>query len=412
MFLVAGGAECQAQIRAARLVPFQARLTDGAGQVLPDAVYPVTFRIYDAATGSTPCWDEVHSSVSVIGGQINVLLGSLTELDDPNNDGNTADAISFNAAAGGICDPDNPPVPPGNCACQAPGPRFLGITVGENAQEMVPRHQLVPSFHAARADTADAVRAGGVTTNMLADGVVTEQKIATGSVTGLKIADGSVSVGKLAAGLEVGAYVDGSITAADITVNDSTGLTGANIKDGSLTLADLNSLELPDLRVSVRRSTNMGMGVADTVVGWEVEEYDTTDTINPALWDVKFFDPGNSTCLVAPLTGTYVITASIGIDATESSSCVGARNMAIEVVRGGNLLVTAPEVASTVFRNGIAVAGSSGYAPGTGNCNASRLAATAVYPLVKGDCVRVLASPGNSAARVDMGSRFGMARIR
>ncbi|MGH7787356.1 MAG: phage tail protein, partial [Candidatus Binatia bacterium] len=92
--------------------------------------------------------------VSVIGGQINVLLGSLVSLDDPNGDQNTADAVSFDGAL---------------------RPRFLGIKVGaDTTQEMVPRHQLVPSFHAR---TADTTVPGGVDTEQLADGAVTIEKI-------------------------------------------------------------------------------------------------------------------------------------------------------------------------------------------------------------------------------------------
>ena len=66
-----------------RLVPFQAHLTDGDGTNLT-GVYQITFAIYDAPTGGTALWSEIHPSVSVVEGRLSVLLGSLTELDDPN----------------------------------------------------------------------------------------------------------------------------------------------------------------------------------------------------------------------------------------------------------------------------------------------------------------------------------------
>jgi microcystin-dependent protein len=136
-----------------RLIPFQGRVTDGAGQPL-QGVYRVTFVIYDEATGGEALFTETHADVRVIAGQINVLLGSLVSLDDPNGDQNTADAVSFDGAL---------------------RPRFLGIKVGAGTnQEMVPRHQLVPSFHAR---TADTTVAGGVDTEQLADGAVTIKKI-------------------------------------------------------------------------------------------------------------------------------------------------------------------------------------------------------------------------------------------
>lgn len=149
--LLLGGAPALAQ--SPRLIPFQGRVTDGAGQPL-QGVYRVTFAIYDEATGGEALFTESHADVSVIAGQINVLLGSLVSLDDPNGDQNTADAVSFDGAQ---------------------RPRFLGIKVGADTnQEMVPRHQLVPSFHARVSDTTVP---GGVDTAQLADGAVTVEKI-------------------------------------------------------------------------------------------------------------------------------------------------------------------------------------------------------------------------------------------
>ncbi len=139
---------------AVRLIPFQGRVTDGAGQPL-EGVFRVTFAIYDEATGGTALYVEQHTDVSIIGGQVNVLLGSIVSLDDPNGDQNPNDAVEFDDAL---------------------RPRYLGIKVGEETnQEMVPRHQLVPSFHARIADTTVD---GGVDTAQLADGAVTLAKIA------------------------------------------------------------------------------------------------------------------------------------------------------------------------------------------------------------------------------------------
>lgn len=116
-----------------RLIPFQGRLTDAEGAAL-NGVYRITFAIYDAPTGGGAEWTETHQTVSVINGQLNVLLGSMTELDDPDGNGDTSDAVLFDASS---------------------GPRFLGIKVGEDTnQEMIPRQQLVPAFHARTADHA------------------------------------------------------------------------------------------------------------------------------------------------------------------------------------------------------------------------------------------------------------------
>lgn len=149
-----------------RLVPFQARLTDGGAQPLT-GLQRVTFTIYDAPTGGAKLWGETHDNVPVVGGLVNVLLGSVHDLDDANGDGDPSDPVLFDATL---------------------GPRFLGIKIGSDSnQEMVPRHSLVPSFHARVADTTAK---GGVGTEQLADGAVATEKVADGAVTAEKVAGG------------------------------------------------------------------------------------------------------------------------------------------------------------------------------------------------------------------------------
>lgn len=104
-----------------RLVPFQARLTDTSGTTpIPDGVYSMVFTVWDSGSGGNSLAVDVHPSVSVIGGFVNVLLGSNGGLDHP-----------FSFAA----------------------PRYLGIKIGDGP-EMVPRHELVPAFHARTAETS------------------------------------------------------------------------------------------------------------------------------------------------------------------------------------------------------------------------------------------------------------------
>lgn len=132
------GAYASSALADNRLVPFQGRLTDGNAQAVND-VERITFVIYDEPTGGTPLWQEIHDEVSIVAGQINVLLGSKSNLGDPNQDGNGNDEVTFTQA------------------------RYLGITIGADSnQEMVPRHQLVPSFHSRSSDLAsDSVLFGG-----------------------------------------------------------------------------------------------------------------------------------------------------------------------------------------------------------------------------------------------------------
>ncbi|RYD36025.1 MAG: tail fiber protein, partial [Verrucomicrobiaceae bacterium] len=59
-----------------KLLPFQGRLTDAVGTVIPDGAKVVEFKMYDAPTGGTVKWvGEVHK-LSVNGGLVNTMLGS------------------------------------------------------------------------------------------------------------------------------------------------------------------------------------------------------------------------------------------------------------------------------------------------------------------------------------------------
>jgi len=227
---------------AQRLIPFQGRVTDGAGVPLNE-VARVTFAIYDVPTGGTPLneWVETHQNVSIVAGQINVLLGSLTSLDDPNANGSMDDAISFSSVM-----PDGTPV----------GPRYLGIKVGADSnQEMVPRHQLVPSFHARVADTTVA---GGVDTEQLVNGAVTLEKIDTMVIEALEmlVPPGAILPygGRTAPPGWVlcnGAVYDGTLPEfAAIFAAIGTAFGGSN-----------NMFRVPDLRGQFLRGLDAGAGV-------------------------------------------------------------------------------------------------------------------------------------------------------
>lgn len=189
-----------------RLIPFQARITDSSGTPVADGTYGVTFQIYDAPTGGTALWVEPHSNLAIVGGVLNVFLGSIASLDDPNGDSNPSDSIDFSATSGG---------------------RYVGVRVG-NGSEMVPRHQLVPAFHARRADiTENAAHAG------TSDIALIAQSVQPGSITIPALAPTfSLPGGSIAAN---------SITGSQLSIVDAEGITSQNIKNGSIALTDLDS---------------------------------------------------------------------------------------------------------------------------------------------------------------------------
>ncbi len=268
LFVVMGSAG--AQTNPARLIPFQARLADASGTDVPSGVQDkVTFNIYEQATGGVPCWTELHQNVPIVNGFVNVLLGSITAVDDPNNDSSQADALNFDPAfqaCGGTGQPVCLP-------CQGRGYRYLGITLGNNPQEMVPRHQIVPSFHTRTAGIANAVIDGGVTTNMLADGAVTTNKIAGNAITGAKIATGA------------------------------NGITAANLAPGTI---------VADVRAEVTRASRI-----------------FSHTGGAAPLDVVLFDTNSihttPTRLVAPQEGVYDVRAAVRLSRINANQRANVR---------------------------------------------------------------------------------------
>ncbi|MBN1424961.1 hypothetical protein JXA88_10425 [Candidatus Fermentibacteria bacterium] len=58
-----------------QVISYQGKVTDTAGNPVPDASYSMRFRVYDAESGGTLRWDSNAQTVAVSGGIFNVLLG-------------------------------------------------------------------------------------------------------------------------------------------------------------------------------------------------------------------------------------------------------------------------------------------------------------------------------------------------
>jgi hypothetical protein len=152
-------------------IAYQGRLADAAGAPLT-GTYNMIFRLYDAASGGTPLWEEQwtgSNGVRVSDGLFNVMLGSLTPI--------PAALITDHSSL------------------------FLGITVGTD-DEMTPRVQLGSVPFAVQALT---VPDGSITQAKLAadvsltppDESITTAKLSDSSVTTAKLADGAVTASKL-----------------------------------------------------------------------------------------------------------------------------------------------------------------------------------------------------------------------
>ena len=76
--VVASPAFAQAPI----LLNYQARLSDNAGNPVPDGNYQITFAIFEDSTGGTPVWSETYPAVHTSNGFFDVNLGSTEPFDD------------------------------------------------------------------------------------------------------------------------------------------------------------------------------------------------------------------------------------------------------------------------------------------------------------------------------------------
>ena len=75
------GAVCVSAAEVPQLINFQGRLTDAAGETVPDGSYTVTFRLFDNLVGGTLLWDE-DQDVTTVSGLFTVLLGASTPIPD------------------------------------------------------------------------------------------------------------------------------------------------------------------------------------------------------------------------------------------------------------------------------------------------------------------------------------------
>ena len=143
--------------QAPQLLNYQGKLSTGGNPA--SSPLTITFSIYATATGTSALWSETQN-VSVDKGIFNVLLGSVT-LFPPN---------LFTGA----------------------GERFLSIKVGGDA-EMTPRFRLTSVAFAIRANEADGVADGSISSNDIADGTIASIDIADGTIASADINDGTLT---------------------------------------------------------------------------------------------------------------------------------------------------------------------------------------------------------------------------
>lgn len=112
------------------LVRYQGQAVDAQGIPL-EGPYSLTFRLYPAAIGGTPLWEEVQLAVPLTRGLFSVLLGQQTSL----------------------------------VGVDWSQPLWLGVQINQDP-ELAPRQQIASVPMAIRAETADTMKTSGLTDDM------------------------------------------------------------------------------------------------------------------------------------------------------------------------------------------------------------------------------------------------------
>ncbi len=147
-----------------KLLNYQGKLTNLAGNPVNDSTYSITFRLFAASSGGSSFWDETQNVQTHIG-LFNVLLGSNSQID------------SIPQA--------------GSC--------YLEMQVNPNSA-MTPRIRLVSSAYAYLAKKADTANYAplarpitpALTTSEIADDAITNIKLGADAVTTDKILNGTI----------------------------------------------------------------------------------------------------------------------------------------------------------------------------------------------------------------------------
>lgn len=277
-------------------INYQGRLTDAAGDPVPNVPILVKFTIWDAAAAGAMLWNSGFQSVTPEDGLFTYPLGSMVNLPD----NLFTDTI-----------------------------RYLGITIGADP-ELVPRERFrtVPyAYHALRADTADI-------SATVFDGAITGPKLAANSVIGGKIVDGTITASDLGTNSvaadeiqpnavgnsemldnAIGSpeVIDNSLTAADLAAG-SVGT--SEVADNTLTENDLaaNSVGNSEMR-------NNAIGSAE-VIDNSLTAFDLAPN-SVGLQEMQSSSVGSFEVIDNSLTANDLAAGSVGASELATGSVVG-----------------------------------------------------------------------------------------
>lgn len=173
------------------LISYQGRLTNAAGNPVPDGAYFIRFQIYDAPAAGTSLWNSGIQAVQVSNGTYVYILGQDVPLPD------------------GL-------FTKGDC--------WLGITVGVDP-ELTPRRQFLTTAHAFVSQNADSVEWSGIK-NLPAGFADAVDNNSGGDITAVNSSGG----------------LTGGATSGDANLSIATGgVTSAHIANNSIVDADVSA---------------------------------------------------------------------------------------------------------------------------------------------------------------------------
>ncbi len=190
------------------LLPFQGYLTDASGEVVPDGVRIIQFKIYDAPVAGTAVWaGEVHRA-SVNSGMVNVVLGSRSSLEAVDFSRLQYLEMVVDANGNQAIGPEDPPLLPRQALIPGRYSIEAGVTrklragdgsahdwsalfgVGDPASAPIRSTafgvQSIPAFSLAGNIGADKLAPGAALANLLPQSIGTD-RLADGSVTAAKL---------------------------------------------------------------------------------------------------------------------------------------------------------------------------------------------------------------------------------
>lgn len=147
-------------------ITYQGKITDTAGQPMPDGSSAMRFRLFNAESGGSQLWDSGAMNVGVMGGVFSVVLGAA-------------------------------PTPPVTSSVLSSGSIWLEVTVGADAP--LPRTRLSSAPFALRAAVAETVADNSITSAKIVDGAVETADVKDNAVTSAKIQEGTIQLADLGA---------------------------------------------------------------------------------------------------------------------------------------------------------------------------------------------------------------------